>query len=138
MCLIHLFKKNGTLESWRNWLLSNWSRLLNWKGPRTLLQFSKLFKRFLKIIALVYFYHVWWLNELWFKRYIQKCNLSHVLIPIMASQIWYHHGMIKNTKTWISWEQNIIFLRNKKKFNLCLQWHILWSYRFAVEVSLVF
>ena len=30
---------------------------------------------------------VWWVNELWFKKYIQKCTLSHVLILIMTSQI---------------------------------------------------
>ena len=24
-----------TLESWHKWLLRNWSRLLNWKGPGT-------------------------------------------------------------------------------------------------------
>ena len=35
MSLIHLFKKNETLESWHDWLLSNWSRLLNWKEPGT-------------------------------------------------------------------------------------------------------
>ena len=29
------FQKNETLESWHIWLLSNWSRLLNWKGPGT-------------------------------------------------------------------------------------------------------
>ena len=29
------FQKNETLESWYNWLLSNWGRLLNWKGPGT-------------------------------------------------------------------------------------------------------
>ena len=29
------FQKNETLESWYKWLLSNRSRLLNWKGPRT-------------------------------------------------------------------------------------------------------
>ena len=29
------FLKNETLETWHNWLLSNWSRLLNWKGPGT-------------------------------------------------------------------------------------------------------
>ena len=29
------FQKNETLESWRNWLLSNLSRLLNWKEPGT-------------------------------------------------------------------------------------------------------
>ena len=25
--------KNETLEPWHNWVLSNWSSLLNWKGP---------------------------------------------------------------------------------------------------------
>ena len=25
-----------------------------------------------------------------------------------------NHGAVKNTKTWISWEQNITFLGNKK------------------------
>ena len=29
------FQKNETLESWHNWLLNNWSWLLNWKGPGT-------------------------------------------------------------------------------------------------------
>ena len=46
-----------------------------------------------------------------------------------------NHGMVKNTKTWISWERNIIFLRNKKILNLCLRWHILRSYHFIAEVS---
>ena len=27
------FQKNETLESWHIWLLSNWDRLLNWRGP---------------------------------------------------------------------------------------------------------
>ena len=29
------FQKDETLESWHNWLLSNLSRLLNWKEPGT-------------------------------------------------------------------------------------------------------
>ena len=29
------FQKSETLESWYNWLLSDWTRLLNWKGPGT-------------------------------------------------------------------------------------------------------
>ena len=29
------FQKNETQKSWHNWLLSNWSRLLNWNGPGT-------------------------------------------------------------------------------------------------------
>ena len=46
-----------------------------------------------------------------------------------------NHGMVKNTKTWISWEQNIIFLQNKKILNLCFWWHILRSYQFVAEVN---
>ena len=78
---------------------------------------------------------VWWLNELWFKRYIQKCTLSHILILIMTSHYLVNHWMCKNTKTWKSWEQNITFLRNKKIFNLCFRWHILRSYGFEAEVT---
>ena len=29
------FQKNETLETWHNWLLSNWIMLLNWKRPGT-------------------------------------------------------------------------------------------------------
>ena len=77
---------------------------------------------------------VWWLPELRFKRYIEKCTLSHVLIFILMSDS-ANHGMVKNTKTWISWKRKIIFLRNKKILKLCLRWHILRSYGFAVEVT---
>ena len=43
-------------------------------------------------------------------------------------------GMVKNAKTWISSERNIIFLWNKKIHNLCFRWHILRSYHVVVEV----
>ena len=46
-----------------------------------------------------------------------------------------NHGMVKNTKTWISWERNIIFLWSKKILNLGFRWHILRSYRFLAEVT---
>ena len=49
-----------------------------------------------------------------------------------------NHGMVKNTKTLISWEQNIIFLRNKNILNLCFRWHIFRSYRFVAEVTFNF
>ena len=45
-----------------------------------------------------------------------------------------NHGMVKNTKTWISWERSITFLRNKKFLTLCLRWHILRSHCFVAEV----
>ena len=78
---------------------------------------------------------VWWLYGLWFKRYIQKCTLFQVLIPNTHHGITdsVNLGMVKNTKTWIPWEWNIIFLRNKKILNLCLRWHILRSYRFVAN-----
>ena len=43
--------------------------------------------------------------------------------------------MVKNTKTCISWERNIIFLRNKKILNLLRRWHILRRFRFVAEVT---
>ena len=43
-----------------------------------------------------------------------------------------NHGIVKNTKTWIFWEQNIAFLWNEKILHLCLRWHILRSYCFVV------
>ena len=77
--------------------------------------------------------YVWWLNELWFKRYIQKCTMSLVLILIMMSQIWKIMGWLKIT--WIFWEQNIAFVRNKKILSLWFRWHIFRSYRFVAEVT---
>ena len=41
---------------------------------------------------------VWWLNELWFKRYIQKCTQSQILIVIMISQIWQMRRWLKIQK----------------------------------------
>ena len=62
---------------------------------------------------------------MWLKIYIQKCTLScHDVIDFV------NHGLFKNTETWISWEQNITFLRNKKILNLCPR-----SYRFVAEVT---
>ena len=45
-------QKNAILESWNNWLLSNWGRFLNGKGPGTYHQSSKMFKILLKNIGL--------------------------------------------------------------------------------------
>ena len=46
-----------------------------------------------------------------------------------------NHGMVKNTKAWISWERNITFLQNKKILHLCLRWYILRIYHFVAEVT---
>ena len=37
-----------------------------------------------------------------------------------------NYGMIKNTKTWISWERNIAFLRIKK-FLICSSDDTFWE-----------
>ena len=44
---------------------------------------------------------VWWLNDLWFKRYIQNCTLPHVLI-LNHVTVLVNHVMVKNKKSWIS------------------------------------
>ena len=62
---------------------------------------------------------------MWFKRHSKmhsvSCTNTHTDLV--------NHGMVKNTKTWISWERNKTFLLNKKILNLCLRWHILRNYR---------
>ena len=62
--------------------------------------------------------------------HLVSCTTTHGDVTDLVN-----HGMVKNTKTWISWEQNIIFLRNKKILNLCFRWHILRSYCFVAEVT---
>ena len=62
--------------------------------------------------------------------YLVSCTNTHHDVTDSIN-----HGIVKNMKTWISWERNIIFLRNKRILNLCLRWHILRSYRFVVEVT---
>ena len=57
-------------------------------------------------------------------------NTHHDVIIDLVS-----HGMLKNTKAWISWEWYITFLWNQKIFNLCLRWHILRNSHFLAEVT---
>ena len=62
--------------------------------------------------------------------YFEKCPNAHRDVTDLIN-----HEMVKNTKTGISWERNIIFLQNKKILNLCLRWHILRSYHFVAKVT---
>ena len=78
---------------------------------------------------------VWWLKVLWFKKDIQKCTISCTHTHDDVTDGSSNHGMAKTTKTWMSWELNITFPRNKKILNLCLRWHIFRSYRFVAEVT---
>ena len=77
---------------------------------------------------------IWWLHDvvqkIYPKMYPVSCTNTHHDVTYLGN-----HRMVKNTKTWISWKQNITFLRNKKIFNLCLRWHTLRIYHFVVEVT---
>ena len=69
-------------------------------------------------------------QKIYSKIYLISCTNTHHDVTDSVN-----HGMVKNAKTWVSWERNIIFLRNKKILNWCLRWHILRSYRFVAEVT---
>ena len=75
---------------------------------------------------------VWQLYELYFKRYIYKCTLSHVLILFIVSQILQIMGWFLKTG---SLEQNINFLQNEKILNLCFRWFVLRFFDFVVDVT---
>ena len=59
-------------------------------------------------------------QKIYSKMCLVSCTTFHRDVTHLVN-----HRMVKNTKIWISWERNIIFLRNKKILNLCLRWHIL-------------
>ena len=79
-------QKNETLKSWHNWLLSNLSRWLNWKESGTYPQSSKLFKRFLKIIALTYIYQLTKFGDL------MSCGSKDIVknAPCLMYSLWRH------------------------------------------------
>ena len=107
--------------------MSNWSRLKRtWNFALVL----KLFKRFLKVIALAYIYQLAKFGGLMScgskdpKMHPVSCTTTHHDITDLIN-----HGMVKNTKTCIT------FLQNEKILNLCLRWHIFRSYCFVAEVT---
>ena len=68
--------------------------------------------------------------KIYSKLYLVSWTNTHLDITDSVN-----HEMVQNTKTWITWEQNKIFLWNQKIINLWLRWHILRSYRFVAEVT---
>ena len=92
------------------------------------------------LCLLIYFYiYINWsslvtswvvVQKIYSKMYLVSCTNTHRDVAYLVN-----HGMIKNTKTWMSWEQNIIFLWNKEIINLCLRSHILRSYCFVAKVT---
>ena len=70
-------------------------------------------------------------QKIYWKIHPASCNnIYHDVIDLVN-----HSGMVKNTKTWMSWQWNITFLQNKKKINICLRWNILKNYCFVAEVT---
>ena len=69
-------------------------------------------------------------QKIYSKMHPVSCTNIHLDVTDLVN-----HGMVKNTKTWIPWKQNITFLRNKNFFELYFRWHILRSYRFLVELN---
>ena len=69
-------------------------------------------------------------RKIYSKMHLVLCTNTHRDVTDLVN-----HGMVKNTKTWISRERNITFLWNKKNINLCLKWRILGSYYFVAEVT---
>ena len=72
-------------------------------------------------------------QKIYWKMYHVLCTNAHHDVKDFVK-----HRMVKNTKTWISWERDIIVWSNKKKFNLCLRWHFLRNYCFVAEVTFNF
>ena len=71
-------------------------------------------------------------QKIYLKMYLVSCANTH---RDLTDSLYLLTIMVKNTKVWISWERNIIFLRNKGNFNVCFRWHILRTYRFVAEVT---
>ena len=69
-------------------------------------------------------------QKIYLKMYLVSCTNTHHDITVLVN-----HGKIKNAKTCVSWEWNIIFLWIKKILDLCHRWHILRSYHFVAEVA---
>ena len=57
-------------------------------------------------------------QKIYSKMYLLVSSTNNIHHDVTDS---VNHGMFENTKTWITWEQKIIFLRNKKILNLCLR-----------------
>ena len=110
--------KSEILESWRNWLLSNWSRSLNWKGPGTYPQSSKLFKRLLPLLisisCLSLVTHWVVVERIYSKTHPFSCTDTHHNVTYLVN-----HVIVKKTKTLMPCNRNVTSLINEK-INLCL------------------
>ena len=78
-----------------------------------------------------------WLNDLWFKKCIQKCSLTHVILLITAPQYLKLMEMLKVQQIGISEECNKTLSWNKTIFKSCLKDHILQKLlHFSADITL--
>ena len=104
------FQKNGILETIHNWFLVTGAGCKIEKD----MEIRKISEKYCSCLYLS-IDQVWLVNDLWFKRYVEKCTLPHVLILIMMSQIYMENQeIVKNAKTRICQKQNITFFETKK------------------------
>ena len=69
---------------------------------------------------------IWWLNEMWFKKYNQKCTVFHALVIfIMRSQIWQILRWLRKHNLECLENGKKTFYKIKKIISLWLRWHIL-------------
>ena len=137
LSFIHLFKK---LKHWNLDLFGYWvigAGCLIKKDPESSRSPPNCSKDYWKLLLLLISIN-WpglvtsWVvvQKIYSKMHLVSCTNTHCDVTDLVN-----HGMVKNTKTWISWERNIIFLRNKKVLNLYFRWYILKSYRFVPDVT---
>ena len=132
-CPLFTFSKKWNTEILAYLVIELLGQAVKLKRTWNLSPVNQLFKKLLKIILLAYIYQLAKFGDFMIfgsKDIFKNASCLHRDITDLVN-----HGMVKNTKTWISWERNIIFLRNKKILNLCFRWHILRSCRFVVEVT---
>ena len=100
LSLTHLFKKmkHRNLDIISYWVLGQVPKLKRTWNLAPVLQIVQKITENYRTCLYLSICQVWWLCELWFKRYIQKYTLSHVLILIMTSQIWYLMRWLKIQK----------------------------------------
>ena len=74
----------------------------------------------------------WWVvvQKIYSKLHTVTCTNTHHEVTDLVNL-----GMVKNTKTWLSWERHITFLQNKKIVTLYFRWHILRDYNFVAKVT---
>ena len=123
-------QRNETLKL-SNGLLSNWSwgRLLNWKWLELIPSIPSRSKDFRKILP--FFISINWPSLVGWKVMVQKIySKMHPVPSTNTHHDLVNHGMVKNTKTWILMQSNIMehnFSVKQKIFLACASGGTFWE-----------